>query len=222
MQLEVACFHIESGLIAANGGADRIEFCAAMELGGITPSLQDFEQLRSQVAIPIYVMLRPRGGHFQYSKDEIAQMSAALQQFKAAGANGFVFGALNAQRKVDKNACEKLLALAGEMPCTFHRAIDSTVAIPQSVSELIALGFSSVLTTGGAASALKGIKMIELLQKQYGAQICIMPGGGVRTDNVAAICQNLHPKWIHSSCVKEGSIADYQEVRRIASYSISS
>jgi copper homeostasis protein len=91
-KLEIACFNAESALIAEQGGADRIEFCANMQVGGTTPSLSEFIELKSKISIPVYVMIRPRGGDFFYSDAEFEEMKSCLLQFKKSGADGFVFG----------------------------------------------------------------------------------------------------------------------------------
>lgn len=221
MQLEIACFNVQSALTAAVG-ADRIELCAAMHLGGITPSLDNFLVIRKEISLPIYVMLRPRGGNFTCTVAELEQMKTSLLQFKENGADGFVFGVLNDKKEVDTTACAQLLAMSGETPCTFHRAIDRTENLEKSLQTIIGLGFKTVLSSGGAKNALAGMGVLAKLQEKYGNTIAIMPGGGVRAANIATIRQNLQTKWIHSSGVVTGEKADFNEVCAMKNYLTSS
>lgn len=220
--LEIACFNIKSALIAAEAGADRIEFCTAMELGGITPFIEDFVELKERVDIPIFVMIRPRGGNFFYTKFEVVQMLTSLESFKKKGADGFVFGALDARGQIDEVFCKKMLHVAAGLPCTFHRAIDDVQQIDKSVETLIDLGFATLLSSGGKGSVLEGIETLKELQEKYGELISIMPGGSIRTDNVAEIYSKLQTSWIHSSAVMEGEIADREEIVLLKNYLSSS
>ncbi|CAL3970544.1 unnamed protein product, partial [Diplocarpon coronariae] len=122
--LEIASFNAESALLAQANGANRVELCAEQSLGGVSPSVATLQALRQSVTIPIYVMLRPRGGNFIYTGAELACMRLDLERFKAAGADGFVFGILTEEGKVDTERCRDLVVLAEGMPCTFHRAFD--------------------------------------------------------------------------------------------------
>lgn len=214
MLLEVACFNLQSAQIAAKAGADRIEFCTAMELGGTTPSLDDFKTLKEQIQVPVYIMLRPRGGNFQYTKEELQLMEQSLVAFRKAGADGFVFGILDASGKVDEESCKQLIFLATGLPCTFHRAIDRAADIQVALETIIALGFQTVLSSGGAASALQGIKTLAKWQQNFGTQIDIMPAGGIRAANVTVIQECIQPKWVHSSGILQGEIANLHELRK--------
>lgn len=214
MLLEVACFNLQSAQIAAKAGADRIEFCTAMELGGTTPSLDDFKTLKEQIQAPVYIMLRPRGGNFQYTKEELQLMEQSLVAFRQAGADGFVFGILDASGKIDKKYCKRLVSLAEGMPCTFHRAIDRAADIHTALETIIALGFQTVLSSGGAASALQGIETLAKWQQNFGTQIDIMPAGGIRAANVAVIQKCVQSKWVHSSGILQGEIANLHELQK--------
>lgn len=215
MFLEVACFSKESALIAAKAGADRIEFCENMDLGGTTPSIVDFKQVKQNTTIPVYVMIRPRGDNFTYTDEEFRLMQESLVSFKDAGADGFVFGALTKELNVDKTICAKLLSLAGGLPCTFHRAIDKVVSIEKSIEEVIDLGFSTVLSSGGADNVLAGIETLTLLQQKYGERIKLMPGGGVRSNNLSFIKEYLQTEWVHSSGILNGLLPDICEIYKI-------
>lgn len=222
MQLEIACFNVASALLAAEAGADRIELCAKMKVGGITPTLDDFLSVKEQVAIPIYVMIRPRGGDFVYAEEEFETMQEQLLRFRKVGADGFVFGVLDEKNQVAVSDCKELLALANGVPCTFHRAIDRAENIQKAFEEIIALGFESVLSSGGMNSVRDGLETLVKLQEQYGNDIDLMPGGGVRSANIAEIGKKLQTRWLHSSGIVSGQLADFDEIRAMKSYSTSS
>ena len=216
-QLEIACFNLESALIAAQGGADRIEFCADYASGGLTPRLEDFKQLKATTAIPVYVMIRPRGGDFVYTVDEISRMKESIRDFKQAGTDGLVFGLLNEDRTLAA-ANRELLELAGSTPCTFHRAFDLNPDLAQALEQLIGWGFQTVLTSGGAASAIAGADMLKKLLEQAQDRIQILPGGGIRSGNIAELCQLIPAEFFHSAGITDGTeIADLQEIRAIKS-----
>lgn len=216
-QLEIACFNPESALIAARSGADRIEFCADYASGGLTPELEDFKQLRSATTIPIYVMIRPRGGDFVYTDDEIAEMKQSIRDFKQAGADGLVFGLLNEDHSLAAANFE-LVKLAGNRPCTFHRAFDQTPDLIQSVEQLIEWGFQTVLTSGAAASALAGADILNKLLDQAQGRIQILPGGGIRSGNITELSRSIPADFFHSAGITDGSeIADPLEIRFIKS-----
>lgn len=220
--LEIACFNKESALIAAEAGADRVELCACMELGGITPSVEDFVEIKKQIDIPIFVMIRPRGGNFFYTKAEIGQIFTSFDDFKKVGADGFVFGALDARGQIEETLCKKMLQKAEDLPCTFHRAIDDVPEIDKAVEKLIELGFATILSSGGRTSALEGLATLKELQEKYGKFINIMPGGSIRADNVTEVHASLQTSWIHSSAILEGQVVDKEEVSLLKDYLTSS
>lgn len=183
--LEIACFEITSAETAMKSMADRIEFCAHFELGGTTPDFYEFLHLKRTYKIPIYVMIRPKGGPFFYSEAEFIQMKSSIISFKVAAADGFVFGILDSHNEIDEAKNAELLELAGEIPCTFHRAFDRTSDLEKSIEILIKLGFKTVLTSGGKSDAIKGKENLKNLIEKYGDQIEILIGGGVRSENIS-------------------------------------
>jgi len=217
IQLEIACFNTESALIAEQGGADRVEFCANMQGGGTTPSLSDFIELKSQISIPVYVMIRPRGGDFVYSETEFNEMKSSLIQFKEAGANGFVFGILDANRKLDIGRNKQLLDLADGLPCTFHKAFDEVVEPFIALQHLIDLGFDNILTCGQEATALLGLPILKQLLQHSEYKINIMVGGSVRSSNIRALMNELNTTWYHSSAILQGDTAHLDEVKNLKS-----
>lgn len=194
--LEIAVSTPEEAIAAVQAGADRLELSAGLELGGLTPSLGVFEQVRKRVDVPIWVLLRPRSGGFQYSEDELAAILRDADYFIRAGAAGLVFGSLDAHDRVPEDACRRLIALAPKR-VAFHRAFDFAVDSARVLEQIIALGFVRVLTSGGRERALDGAGLIADLIARAAGRIAIMPGGGVRPENVAELilstgCSEVH------------------------------
>ncbi|MBJ7428263.1 MAG: copper homeostasis protein CutC [Bacteroidia bacterium] len=214
-KLEIACFNAESALVAQQAGADRIEFCANMEVGGTTPSLSDFLTIKSKTDIPVYVMIRPRGGDFVYSNAHFEQMRNSIIQFKNAGANGFVFGILTVNGEVDVNRNKQLIQLADAVPCTFHKAFDEVKNPIVALQQIIAIGFKNVLTSGQQSTAMQGVDLLKQLTNNANNQINIMIGGSVRSTNIEELKQEIPSKWYHSSAILKGNIADYDEVKNL-------
>ncbi|NDC30602.1 MAG: copper homeostasis protein CutC [Bacteroidetes bacterium] len=220
IKLEIACFNAESALIAEQGGADRIEFCANVQEGGTTPSMIDFIELKSKISIPVYVMIRARGGDFIYSDLEFEQMKNSLIQFKEAGADGFVFGILDANRKIDITRNKYLLDLADGLPCTFHKAFDEVIEPFIALQQIIDLGFENILSSGQAVTAMLGLPILKQLIDQSENKINIMVGGSVRSSNLQLLMDELNASWYHSSAIIQGETADFEEVRNLKSKSI--
>lgn len=215
--LEIACFNKESAVIAAKAGADRIEFCADFHLGGTTPDLEDFQSLKKEIDVPIYVMIRPRGGNFFYSDEGFSLMKHQLQNFYNAGADGFVFGILDQNNEVNEEQCKELVQFAKGKPCTFHRAFDRTKNLEKSLEKLINCGFSTVLTSGGKSNVEEGKEMLQKLVEISAGRIDILCGGGLRSSNLVEIKNFTHAKSFHSSAILEGEVADFHEITRLKS-----
>ncbi len=198
--LECPVYTVEAALLAEKSGVDRIELCADIGEGGTTPSLGLFSFLRKQLSIPIMVMIRPRGGDFVYTDEEIEVMATDIRLLKEAGASGFVFGVLTPEGSVDRNACNHLIDKAGGLPCTFHRAIDISYSLSDALESVIACGFSRVLTSGGSNTVAEGIMGIQSMLKQAGNRIIVMPGGGTRVDLLDALYETGYLDEFHSSC----------------------
>ncbi|MHA6696920.1 copper homeostasis protein CutC [Chryseobacterium sp. A301] len=217
--LEIACFEITSAQIALNSLADRIEFCAERNVGGLTPNIDEFRYLKSISTKPIRVMLRPKEGSFLYNLIEFEQMKKDLLQFKASGADGFVFGILNEGNHIDREKNKELIELAGHLPCTFHRAVDRTPDLDQAFTQLIELGFSTVLTSGGTSSAMEGRDRLKQLVESYEENIEILVGGEVRSDNVELLKLHTGAKSFHSSAIPtyETYVND-DEIKKLKKY----
>lgn len=199
--LEIACFEITSAITALHSVADRIEFCSERFEGGLTPNIDEFRYLKTISDKPIFVMIRPSSGSFLYNEEEFSLMKKELLEFKAAGADGFVFGILSEGNRVDLRRNQALIELASPLPCTFHRAIDRTPDLFGGVEELIQLGFKSVLTSGGYSSAKEGKENLRLLVEKFSSQIDILVGGGVRSENVAELKEYTVATHFHSAAV---------------------
>lgn len=214
--LEIACFEITSAETALHSMADRIEFCDNMELGGTTPDFYEFLHLKRNYNTPVYVMIRPKSGPFYYSAAEFIQMKSSIITFKEAGADGFVFGILDAQNEIDVAKNKELLTLAGETPCTFHRAFDRTSDLDKSIQTLIKLGFRSVLTSGGKATAMEGKENLKNLVEKYAHNIEILIGGGVRSGNIAALKEFTGGRSFHSSAIKDyDTFVTEEEIKKL-------
>lgn len=203
--LEIACFNRASAERALQSSADRIELCADGYLGGTTPSLEDFVYLKNNYTKPIFVMIRPRGGDFNYSNEEFEKMKTDILRFKEAGADGLVFGILTAENAIDTERNLILKNLAGDTRCTFHRAFDDAPDVKEAIEILISTGFSTVLTSGCPGSAPEGTENLKFLEKNYGDKIEILVGGGVRAHNISELRDATQATSFHSSALVNGS-----------------
>lgn len=198
--LEIACFNPESALIAQNAGADRIELCDDYASGGITPSAETVKQVRKLISIPLFVMIRPRGGNFIYSDSEFEAMKNFILQFKALRVDGVVTGILTTENQIDKRRCTELAQLAKPMQLTFHRAFDATEKPQVTMEEIIDCSFDRILTSGKKENAPEGASLISELINSAKDRISIMPGGGIRSDNIAELIKT-GAKEFHSSAI---------------------
>ena len=214
--LEIACFNFESALIAEQGGADRIELCKNYSEGGITPEVELIQKAKSQIKIPVYVMVRPRGGNFVYSDFEFVQMKKSVQQCKDSGMTGVVFGILYEDNRVDKKRCTELITLANPMKATFHRAFDDVKNSFDALEQIIECGFDRILTSGQKQTALEGMELISTLILTAKNRITIMPGGGVRAENISELKKKSGAKEFHSSAINiQTMLPDVNEIRKL-------
>lgn len=195
--LEVCCYSMECALEAQRCGADRIELCAAPQEGGLTPSLGVLKTVRESVTIPVHPIIRPRGGDFCYTAGEFAAMLDDVAAVRDLGFPGMVIGILDADGQVDRARMKKIMAAAGTMAVTFHRAFDMCANPRQTSVELAELGVQRILTSGQQPSAEKGISLIRELISQSDTPI-IMAGAGVRAANLPLFLQ-VGVKEVHSS-----------------------
>ena len=215
-KLEIACFNLQSAIIAANSGADRIELCENYEVGGITPSSHLIEEVLKHVSIPIFVMIRPRSGNFIYSQSEIEAMIKQIEFCKNKNMKGVVFGVLTQENKVNLQVCKQLVELAKPMQCTFHRAFDEIENSTAALEELIQCGFSRILTSGRKKSAEEGKEMLADLVSKAGNRIIIIPGGGIRSGNINELIRVTKANEFHSAALLANSnTANPDEIIRL-------
>ncbi len=183
MLVEVCVSSMSSIKNAATAGADRIELCSALELGGLTPSAGFIRQGLNLNILPIHCLIRPRPGHFFYSSEEITLIEQNIKNANLLGCQGVVVGMHNNEFKLDIPLLKKWKSLAGSMFITFHRAFDVLINPEESLEQLIELGFDCVLTSGQNENAIDGINNLKSWNEKFGLQINIMPGGGIGIDN---------------------------------------
>ncbi|MFC4913918.1 copper homeostasis protein CutC [Actinomadura gamaensis] len=193
------CIDSVAGAIAAEkAGAHRVELCAALFDGGLTPTLGTVRAALAAVSsIRVHVIIRPRGGDFIFDEHEIAAMEHDVALTREAGAHGVVIGALTPDGAVDRAVTERLMAAAGGLAVTFHRAFDMAADPFAALDTLIDLGVDRVLTSGQDASALEGAPLIADLVRHAGDRIVVMPGGGITDRNVARVVAETGAREIH-------------------------
>ncbi|SFN27833.1 copper homeostasis protein [Chryseobacterium oleae] len=210
-KIEIACFNPESAMIAFENGADRIELCDGLSEGGTTPDFETMKELRAKITIPIFVMIRPRGGDFTYSEAELEQMKKELVQLKSLGADGFVFGILDQNDEVNVEQNKVLVELADPLPCTFHRAFDRATNLEDSLEKVIDCGFKTILTSGQKPNVSEGKENLKKLVELSNGRIEILVGGGLRSTNIEEIREFTNAGYFHSSAITDGgafAIAD--------------
>lgn len=199
IKLEI-CVDTADGLEAAiRGGADRIELCSALSLGGLTPSF-GLMKLAARTGVPTYAMIRPREGDFVFTPGELDQMRRDIDAARAAGLAGVVLGASEPRSKLDAEALFRLRSHAAGLGSTLHRAFDLAHDHSDALETAIALGFERILTSGGARRAIDGLDALAALVTRAGSRITIMPGSGIRPDNAPAVLAATGAHEIHASC----------------------
>lgn len=211
--IEACVESLDAALAAERGGADRLELCANLDVGGTTPSAELLAAVKSRVGIPVFTMIRPRGGSFVYTAAERDTMRRDIIVALAAGADGLVLGMLDDERRVDACGVQDLLALSGDPPVTFHKAFDAIADQLTALETLIDLGVDRVLTSGGARSAVEGAAAIRSLVEYAGGRIRIMAGGGVRAHNAADVVRSTLVAELHARCELDAS--RIAEIRRV-------
>ena len=183
MILEVCVDSVESAVNAEAGGADRLELCGDLVVGGVTPSLALYERIREKVKIPIHVLLRPRFGDFLYSEEELEVLIRQAGMFSNTGADNLVIGCLTPEGRLDIEAMKRIMDAADGTPINLHRAFDMCRDLFEALEDAKKLGIVSILTSGGMASAKEGANVLEELKKNAG-EIDIMAGAGMNAKNI--------------------------------------
>ena len=197
--LEIAAFNVSAAYDAANAGADRIELCENPMEGGTTPSYGTLKIARDTIHIPIYSIIRPRGGDFLYDEASFSAMKQDIALCKSLQMDGVVIGMLLPDGRVDKFRTQQLVELAYPLEVTFHRAFDRTLDPFESLEDIIQCGCNRILTSGQTQLVMDGKNLIKSLIRQAGDRIIIMPGSGVRSNNIQALQDFTGAKEFHSS-----------------------
>jgi copper homeostasis protein len=220
--LEISVESVKAAQAAERGGADRIELCGNLSVGGVTPSAELMHAARKQVGVPIFMMIRPRPGDFVYSAAEFAAMKAEIDSAKRTGMNGVVLGILDSHQRIDVVRTRELVELACPLPTTFHRAFDECGDLLQALEDAIRTGVARILTSGGAATALEGSAVIASLVAKAQSRVFILPGAGINASNITQVVEKTRAQEFHSglgSTLPYGSL-DYKkfeaEVRSLA------
>ncbi len=200
--LEVCCGDIESVLAANEGGAGRIELCAALADGGVTPSAGMIRRAVELSHIPVNVLIRPRGGDFLYTPEEVDVMEDDIRLCGEYGANGVVIGALTPDGMIDEAVTRRLIEAAGNMSVTFHRAFDLCRSAEEGLDTLIALGCDRVLTSGQRASAMEGEETLRMLRDRAAGRIVILAGAGVNAEVAGRLVASGAADEVHASARK--------------------
>jgi len=197
--VEICVDSVESAVAAEQGGAHRVELCSSLIEGGITPSSGLIAQVRNRISISLHVLVRPRGGDFCYGDDELLVMRQDVLTAKDLGADGVVLGILSEDGSVNGEQARRLAELAKPMHVTFHRAIDMSKDMSQSLEDVIATGAERVLTSGGEETAVAGAEMIRKLVRQAGGRIAVMAGSGINRTNLCELIAKTGVREVHAS-----------------------
>ncbi len=198
-ELEICANSVESVKEASKGGADRVELSDNLYEGGTTPSAGTLIQAKKRSAIPVFVILRPRGGDFCYNDEEVEVMLRDIEMAKNLGADGMVLGCLNPDGTVDRETCLRLIEACGDMPITFHRAFDMTRDPLEALEAIKYLGVSRLLTSGQKNKAIDGADLIAELHKQSDGALKIMAGSGINENNINELAQKTKIPAFHTS-----------------------
>ena len=200
---EACCTSLEAVLAAERTGAQRVELCERLEVGGVTPSEPLLRSVLAATHLPVNVLVRPRGGDFVYTEEETQAMLESIRLCRELGVNGVVIGALTPAGEVDLPLMRRLIAAVRPLSITFHRAFDETVDPLAALEDVIALGCDRLLTSGHAPDAFAGRALIGELVRRAAGRIVVMAGCGVRPGNIAEIVRACAAPEYHSSCVSE-------------------
>jgi copper homeostasis protein len=199
---EVCAESVEAAQAAEAGGADRIELCSQLPIGGITPGIELTTAAVRAVSIPIHVLIRPRGGDFVFSADEFNLMRRQIELAKQAGAAGVAVGVLLRDGRVDIERTRELVKLGRPMSVTFHRAFDEATDLAESLDAVIETGADCLLTSGGAQDVLAGAESIGQLRRQAGERLAVMAGGGLRLNNLLEVVRRTGVSHLHGSLTR--------------------
>jgi copper homeostasis protein len=212
LKLEVCVADPASLAAAIAGGADRIELCSALELGGLTP-LPGLMAQAAKAPMPVYAMVRPRSGDFVYGAEEIDAMLRDIDAVGTAGLAGVVIGANGAEGQLDGKVLGRLVTQAQGLGLTLHRAFDLVPNVVEATELAVELGFERILTSGGAPTALEGLGNLALTHATARGRVAIMAGSGLKPDNVGRLLDSVPVDDVHSSCAGPGIASEDRAVR---------
>jgi copper homeostasis protein len=208
MIVEICVDSLQSAVAADRGGADRVELCAQLEVGGVTPSVALVREVRAAIKCKLHVLIRVRAGDFVYKPAEVATMLRQIEAMKSHGVDGVVIGVLDQNRRIDIADAHELVRRARPLTATFHRAFDQALNADRALNDVIVAGCERVLTTGGSkpdgteyASAIEGVDRIRTLVKAGAGRITVLAGGGIRASNVGELIARTSVTEVHSSLI---------------------
>jgi len=184
MIIEICASNYQSAINAQETGAQRIELCSELAIGGVTPSYGLIKATVETLSIPVFVLIRPRSGNFTYTDSEFEIMKSNIELCKRLGCSGIVSGVLNKDNTIDIKRTKILIEISKPLPFTFHRAFDWTPNSSEAIKTLIKLGVVRVLTSGQEETAEQGLNLLLGLKNQVGSKIIILPGGGINSENI--------------------------------------
>ena len=196
---------LQAARAAEAGGADRMELCSNLRVGGVTPDLELVKAVTSTVRIPIHVLVRPRDGDFVYSQPEFDTMVTQIRAARKAGARGVVLGILTAARSVDVERSRALVEIARPMSVTFNRAFDETADLSAALEDVIRTGADYLLSSGGAPDVHSGAVRLKALLRQAGDRIRIIAGGGLRRELLKDLVRDHGITWVHGSLLPKSA-----------------
>ncbi len=209
--LEICVFNIDTAIAVEKAGADRIELCENYDNGGTTPSYGYLKSVRDKINIPVFPMIRSRGGDFFHSANEIDIMRKDIILCKELGFEGVVVGLLNKNGTIDKENTARLVEAAFPLSVTFHRAFDRCISPLEALETIIDCGCKRILTSGQMPKVTEGLDLVATLVNQANGRIIIMPGSGLNSGNVQSIIDKTHVQEVHTSArVKIPSQSAYQ------------
>lgn len=199
---EVCSESVEAAQAAELGGADRIELCSQLPIGGVTPEIELTTAAVRALSIPVHVLIRPRGGDFAFSAGEFDLMRRQIELAKKAGAAGVAVGVLMPDGHVDVKRTRELVELGRPLNVTFHRAFDETSNLIESLEAVIETGADCLLTSGGAVDVLTGAESIAQLRRRAGDRLAVMAGGGLRLNNLVEVVRRTGVSHLHGSLTR--------------------
>ena len=211
MLLEICVFNTATAIEAEQAGADRIELCENYANGGTTPSYGYLKTVREKISLPVFPMIRPRGGDYFQSKDEIEIIRKDILLCKELGYDGVVFGLLNQDGTIDKENTARLVEAAYPLDVTFHRAFDRCKNPLEALETIIECGCTRILTSGQHPKVTDGLTLIKQLVEQANDRIIIMPGSGLNSKNVKSIVDTAGVNEVHTSArIRVSSTTQFQ------------